>query len=202
MKKHSNEKKYVLAIYPNSKGFGFAVLEDVEHLINWGTKYALADKNARCVSQVSDLIDRYDPGVLVLERAAAKGSRRCARIRELIADLRKLASRKNVITRSFSRQSVREALSESGAFTKDEIAAEIAGRFPELAHRLPPRRKLWMPEDNRMNIFDAVAWGLTFFHRKESSGAVANAKVKEGIPSGYVVAHLGEFSAAHAHCRP
>ena len=42
--------------------------------------------------------------------------------------------------------------------TKHMLAEIIAKRFPEeLGSRLPPKRKPWMSEDFRMNIFDAVA---------------------------------------------
>ena len=49
---------------------------------------------------------------------------------------------------------------------KREIAQSIAREFPELEPRLPPVRRIWMSEDARMNIFDAVALGMTFFHTK------------------------------------
>jgi hypothetical protein len=35
--------------------------------------------------------------------------------------------------------------------------------LPELAPYRPPRRKLWMSEDDRMAIFDAAALAATFF---------------------------------------
>jgi hypothetical protein len=53
-----------------------------------------------------------------------------------------------------------------GASSKQEIAAAIANRFPELAPRLPRFRKPWMSEDYRMSIFDAVALGLIYFKTK------------------------------------
>jgi Holliday junction resolvasome RuvABC endonuclease subunit len=72
--------------------------------------------------------------------------------------------KREVKVRSFSRAKVKQAFSESGASNKHEIATTIAGRFPELAPRLPRFRKPWMSEDYRMSIFDAVALGVTFFH--------------------------------------
>ena len=43
---------------------------------------------------------------------------------------------------------------------KETIAAKVAERFPELRPYLPPPRKPWMSEDERMNVFDAVGLGL------------------------------------------
>jgi hypothetical protein len=56
-----------------------------------------------------------------------------------------------------------KALAErmDGRGTKHALAEIIAKRFPEeLGSRLPPKRKPWMSEDSRMNIFDAVALAL------------------------------------------
>ena len=108
------------------------------------------------MARVSALIDRYRPDVLVMEAAGRNGSRRCARIRELISDLRKLATKKKVATRSFSRRGVRETFADSGAVTKYEIATEITQQFPELGQVLPPPRRLWMPEDKRMAVYTIV----------------------------------------------
>ncbi len=43
-------------------------------------------------------------------------------------------------------------------------AAAIAGRFPELAPRLPRTRTLTMSEQYQMPVFDAMAFALTFFY--------------------------------------
>jgi hypothetical protein len=41
------------------------------------------------------------------------------------------------------------------------LAEILATRFPEeLAPRLPPKRKPWISEDYRMDIFDAVALAI------------------------------------------
>ena len=101
--------------------------------------------------------------MIVVEDYAGKGSRRCRRVQGLINDISKLAAKKKIKVRSFSRVKVKQAFSESGASNKYEIAMAIAKRFPELAPRLPRFRKPWMSEDYRMSIFDAVAFGLAFF---------------------------------------
>jgi hypothetical protein len=50
---------------------------------------------------------------------------------------------------------------ESHGKTKRDRAVAIAEAFPELASRLPRVRRPWMSEDERMNIFDAMALALT-----------------------------------------
>lgn len=174
MNNDSPKQKRVLALDPSPRGFGFAVLEGQNSLIDWGIKEARSsDRNVACLNQIKDLIARYEPDVIVVEDFAGAGSRRCARIQELISQILRLAARNQIKARSFSRSSVRKAFSGIGANTKHQIATAIAVRFPELAPRLPPHRKCWMSEDSRMSVFDAVAFGLTFFHFRHKQKSAA-----------------------------
>ena len=155
----------VLAIDPSTRGFGFAILEGPNRLIDWGVKETKTDKKRRTLKQIDDLIAVYLPSVIVVEDYAGKGSRRCRRIERLINDISKLASKRQIKVRSFSRARVKQTFAECGASNKQEIAIVIANRFPELVPRLPRFRKPWMSEDYRMSIFDAVALALTFFFK-------------------------------------
>jgi Holliday junction resolvasome RuvABC endonuclease subunit len=162
---NSNDKR-VLAIDPSTRGFGFAVLEGPNRLIDWGVKETKTDKRQRSQKLIADLIEQYQPSVIVVEDYAAKGSRRCGRVCDLINDISKLAMNRNVKVKSFSRLKVRQAFAEAGAKNKYEIALAIAKRFQELAPRIPRFRKPWMSEDYRMSIFDAVALAVTFLRLK------------------------------------
>jgi hypothetical protein len=115
----------------------------------------------------------YQPSVLVVEDYAAKGSRRCGRVRELIDEISKHAVTRNVKVRSFSRLKLKQAFVEADAKNKYEIAITIAKRFPELAPRLPRFRKPWMSEDYRMSIFDAVALGIRFVNQERVKSIAA-----------------------------
>src|SRR5438093_11912053 len=92
----------VLAIDPSTRGFGFAVLEGPNRLIDWGVKETKKNKNARTLKLIEDLIDLYLPSVMVVEDYAGKGSRRCRRIQGLINDISKLATKRKIRVRSFS----------------------------------------------------------------------------------------------------
>ena len=50
------------------------------------------------------------------------------------------------------------------AVTKYEIATAISQSLPEFPPQLPPERKIWLPEDYRMSIFDAVSLIFTHFY--------------------------------------
>ena len=156
----------ILAIDPATRGFGFAVLEGSQRLIDWGVKDTKTDKKRRTLKLVGELIEWYRPGVIVLEDTSTQASRRCSRVTRLIDEIAQLALKSNVRVKRISKGKVKEVFAECPAQTKCEIALGIAKRFPELAPRVPPFRKPWMSEDYRMSIFDAVGFGLTFFEPK------------------------------------
>src|SRR2546426_11362669 len=86
----------VLAIDPSTRGFGFAVLEGPNRLIDWGVKETKKNKKARSLKLIEELMDRYQPSVIVVEDYAEKGSRRCRRIQGLINDISKLELKKKI----------------------------------------------------------------------------------------------------------
>jgi Holliday junction resolvasome RuvABC endonuclease subunit len=162
------------AVYPSTRGFGYAVFDGPEILVDWGVRSIRgARKNPRSLKKIQDLLALYPPDALVLEDYRGEGSRRSRRIEKLTDAAAELAAKGRIPVATFSRGEVRTAFAEAGAATKAEIAHAIADEFPELEPRLPPVRKLWMSEDVRMNIFDAVALGMTFFHTKESAKRAA-----------------------------
>jgi Holliday junction resolvasome RuvABC endonuclease subunit len=157
-------QRRVFAVNPCTRGFGFAVLEGPETLLDWGRKEVRNNKHTRSLQQINDLIEYYHPDVLVIEDYQDRSCRRCVRVRELIRDITALAGEKKVRTRSFSHREVRQAFSTSGAITKYAISGVIVERLPVLVPWRPPFRKPWMSESHRASIFDAVALALTFFH--------------------------------------
>jgi len=151
----------ILAIDPSPKGFGYVVIESPSRLVDWGLKEARDEKNSRCLRQIEGLARLYAPTLIVIENIRARDSRRSARVRELLAAILPLARNMKITVRALSKSELRHHFEAQGAATKDEIAQNIAERFPELALRLPPARKPWNSPDPRMAIFVAMALALT-----------------------------------------
>lgn len=157
--------KRVLAIDPTTRGFGYVVLEGPERLIDWGTRETCGDKHAGCLKLAAEMMDRYEPDVLVMEDPTGRDARRCRRVRELIGAIGAAAREQRCTTRGISRSQIHKTFGPSAARTKHQIASAIAEQFPELAPRLPPVRKPWMSEDARMSIFDAMGLALTYYRK-------------------------------------
>ncbi|MBU6402326.1 MAG: hypothetical protein KGS61_18570 [Verrucomicrobia bacterium] len=157
----------MLAIYPASRGFGYAVMESPENLIDWGVKSANGRKNAVCLAQTRELIRFFGPTVLVIEDHRRKGSRRCLRVQSLLESLGRLANHEGVKVRGISPAKVRRTFTPWGAVTKHQRAVVLADRLPELAHHLPPVRKPWMPQDHWTPVFEALALAVAFLEPRD-----------------------------------
>jgi Holliday junction resolvasome RuvABC endonuclease subunit len=182
----SENQSRVLAIDPACRGFGYAVLEGPNYLLDYGMADNRRNKNAASLREIVRLIDYWQPDVLAIEDYTAKGSRRGIRVQDLLLRIRRLASTKRLKAIGLSRLRLRDAFAVEDAHTKHQIATAIAGRLPELAQWLPPQRKCWMTEDYRMPIFDAVALAITLFHVRagRSSLRTASAGILTGSPRG------------------
>lgn len=152
----------VLSIDPTSRGFGFAVLEGSDRLIDWGVVQARTGNNRQCLNRIDRLIERYRPCTLVIEETRRE-SRRGPRVRQLLISIKKLAAKRRMKLKAVLQRQVRLLSSQTGATTKYGIAELIAKRFPELAPHLPPPRKPWNSEAEMMAVFDAVAFALTLY---------------------------------------
>lgn len=144
----------MLAIDPTSRGFGFVILETPDRLLDWGLRQRLAHS----VTDLRALLDFYRPHILVVENCSAPGARRGERARQLIAEATAMAiAEPRIAVRTIAAHDVRRAFKTLSATNKSAMAATLVEQFPELAPHLPRRRKIWMSEDERMAVFDALA---------------------------------------------
>jgi Holliday junction resolvasome RuvABC endonuclease subunit len=157
-----NTPTRIFAIDPTTKGFGYAVFELPFRLVEWGLARVTGEKHAGAVLRFEQLLARFRPDAVVLEDAEAPGSRRQLRVRRLIEALTKLARERGIAVYTIARSAVLKCFSSAdNVATKQSIARNLAGRFPELAEQLPPPRKLWQTEHERMSVFDALALAVT-----------------------------------------
>ena len=159
----------VLAIYFQTKGFGFVVLEHW-FPIDWGTPEVVGpDREKRCLKHIDALLKLHTPDVVVLQNTTKTGTRRAPRIQALNRRTLELAKRCGVPVHMYSRREVLDFFAGLGATTKQQIAETIAEYIPVLSLYVPPPRKPWKTADPRMGIFDATA--LVCTHLQSSGGA-------------------------------
>ena len=159
-----NKSIRILAIAPLSRGLGYAVMEGSDKLVACGNKAILRDKNGKALAWVNRFIQFYQPDVLVLPNVTAADTRRATRIKTLHRKIVAWAGKLQLKLRLVSVTQVRTQLLGAAKGTKFDVARTLAEKFPtELGQRLPPKRRPWMSEDPRMDIFDAVGMAVAFW---------------------------------------
>jgi hypothetical protein len=171
----------VLAIDPFSRGVGFAVFEGPDGLVDWGLKTTGRADSSKAVSAIEALIDRFRPDVLALENWESAGARRCDRI-DLLLNHIASTERNRVRVRLISPREIRAIGPLPAVGTKYGRACFLTERFPELLAFLPPVRKPWMSEDERMSIFDAVAFAVACFPRRSEVPEPPSADLEDVSP--------------------
>jgi hypothetical protein len=166
----SSSPTRVLAIDPIPKGITFAVVEGDYLLLDWGFRIRQGETK-RLLERVEDLISRYEPDYLVVEDFEGDGSHRRPSAEKMIRALQRLAKRRGLRCRVFSREEIRQAF-PADMRTRSRIAECLIERHPELGDTLPPPRKWYESgEDERMSIFDAVSLVNAFLVERKRRSA-------------------------------
>jgi hypothetical protein len=161
---HEHQPHYVLSVYPSSRGFAFVLFEGPESPYDWGIKEIRKKrKNDFSLKHIQKLVERYRPDGLVIEDYEEKGSKRSDRIRGLYKTIEHFATTEHIEVFRYSRSIIRDCFAHVGARTRYEIAQAIARQIPAFSHRLPKLRKIWMSEDPKQSLFDAIALGIVHY---------------------------------------
>jgi len=173
---HPNEKR-ILAIDLRSRSFGFVVFEGPARLSDWGVRSFRQGVNAvRIPADVkfAALMDEFSPSTIVVRKELVE-SRKKAEVRQALAIQ---AEKCRIPVRLLTFRAVKNSFVGSNR-NKYTVAAAVVEQLPELASRLPDKRKIWKSEDYRMSIFDAAALGVAYFNRHKPSHEVQSTEASK-----------------------
>lgn len=159
-------RKYprVLALHLSGNGVAFCVFDAPCSLYDWGHKHIKRrDRDTQTLAIVQHLLHRFTPDAVVIEDIAACGARRSPRVCQLYRDIEALADEHAIDVFAYPWEAVFRAYAGGRPENRHEIAVLTAKLLPMIARRLPPKRRLWMPQDPRQSLFDAAALGVTYF---------------------------------------
>lgn len=153
----------MLAVHPTSKGFGWALFEGPQALVHWGIASARGDRSTTSMKRFQQLLDQYQPTILLLEKFAGPGVRRNDRLRDLAASMQGTATSRDMGTHIYSRADIGRLVAGNPKTTRHKVALAVSERLPFLKMRLPNERKVWESEKERQCLFDAVALGIAHY---------------------------------------
>ena len=90
----NKRKRTVLAIYPNSTGFGYAVMEDALTPLEAEVVRINPICNTKALKRIKEKIDFFEPSIIVLEDPEGKFSVKSLRVKKLIRSVLQHAKQK------------------------------------------------------------------------------------------------------------
>jgi hypothetical protein len=167
---HHSHVNRIVSLDIRSKTLAYAVLDGPLQLIDFGVSGSTHPGFQ--ASRVEKLVRKFQPSVIVL-RKVPKGSKRDnPAVQVAIKTIRSEARRLSVPLVSIEKRLIDQMFRLHCKPTKYQIAQLLSVCFPALRWYMPSQRKIWMPEDRRMQYFDATALGLAYFASKRDANAV------------------------------
>lgn len=151
----------ILGLASTTRGFAFAVTEAPDRLADWGLRSTPVSKTATR-QRVEVVLRRARPLFVAFEPEAGRRKRHRGRLfGEVVTSV---CSAYGIMMLAVESQETR-ALADVTHPTKWDVADVMAERFPELAPKLPARRKPWQGEDDRIGLFVALATASAAWER-------------------------------------
>jgi hypothetical protein len=147
----------LLALEIRPRKAGFAVL-DGSTLLDWGvTTYG---PKIPAMRRITSLLDLHAPSIIVTRRRPR--SKYGLNVAKIVQSIKRGVQRRSIRVESLDADRIRAFFKQRGCAGKHKTAALLAEWFPELAWRLPPKRKPWQSEPHNALLFDAAAIAAVF----------------------------------------
>lgn len=109
--------------------------------------------------KLKPILDLHAPGLVVVRKRRANPEIEKA-LMPVMQALREEVVSRSIGMRFVTAETVKQFFAARGCRNKHQIATVIAEWYPELAWRLPPKRKPWQSEPHSAALFDAAAAGV------------------------------------------
>jgi hypothetical protein len=166
---HSTANR-IMSLDIRSKTLAYAVLDGPLHLIDFGV--GRSTQRGFHSGRVEKLVTKFQSDVIVLRKVPAGSKRDNPAVRAVITSIRTKARCLSIPVVSIEKRSIDQTFQGYCKPTKYQIALLLSACYPALRWYTPRKRKIWMPEDRRMQYFDAAALGLTYFASKRNTEVV------------------------------
>jgi hypothetical protein len=156
---HITERRSVVGIDVTTKGLAYVFFEN-GRLIEWQN---LGRREGSTLALVDRIVDGCAADIIVVEDPDADSCHLGDRARAVLRDIRRHVRARGLHLRTVPRGEVSAAWLARGKHNKQKVASAIAEVFPELGPLVPPPRRNFDPEAERMNLFDALSLVLHLF---------------------------------------
>ena len=166
--KESHNHQMVIALFPRTYGFGYAIFDGPLDPLDWGlNRPRNLLKRQENLRRIKELVEFYQPDQIVIDAGPKSGTKEHNRTNALIKDILNFAKNSGIAAHTYTPDRVKAAFQNLKPNTKYERAKRIVEWLPVLSSRLPRKHKPWMREDYRLGIFEAIALALAFYYHNE-----------------------------------
>jgi len=138
----------MLSLAFTAKRMGYVFLNEAQ-LIEWRVSEKATRSPHDAAGTAQELINLFQPEVVVTEKIAVASCRKGTNARSLIAATQRLAAENYVLDISVERT--------QDHANKYAEALFLAARYPELMPWVPQKRQAWQTEPHRMVMFEALS---------------------------------------------
>ena len=164
---HQSLDNRIVSLDVRSTTLAYAVLDGPLQLLDFGVSGST--RRGVQTSRVEKLVRKFQPQVIVLRKVPSGSRRDNPAVQAAIKSIRSQASRLSVPVVSIEKRLIDQIFRPHCKPTKHQIALLLSSYFPALRWYMHRKRKIWMPEDRRMQYFDAAALGLAYFASEEDA---------------------------------
>ena len=159
--KTANTKSTVLALYPNARAIGYAVMDTPVRVKSSNYRYLSPKDPEAYLEYIAYIIRRFDPQVILIESEVTRNQSRGKRMQKLFYKIEGLIEEMGYPIQHYSRKNIADTFN---GLNKPDIADVIIQQFPTYAHKRPPERMSTDGgESPAWSEFDALSMVMTHF---------------------------------------
>jgi hypothetical protein len=149
-----------LAVEIRAGRLGYAAFEAPKQMLDCGAAWFNSPAVARL--RVAKLLRIFRPSVVVLRTVSPRAPHQNAFRRPIARIACSEATKLSIRVSKMTGRALKAYFESNSCRNKHDLAVLLATWFPEIAWRLPQRRKFYEPEARSMLYFDAAALGAAF----------------------------------------
>jgi hypothetical protein len=180
---HQSLDNRIVSLDVRSKTLAYAVLDGPLQLLDCGVSRSA--RRGFQTGRLEKLVRKFQPQVIVLRKVPSGSRRDNPAVQAAIKNIRSQSRRLSVPVVSVEKRFIDQIFRPHCKPTKHQIALLLSAYFPALKWYMPSKRKIWMPEDRRMQYFDAAALGLAYFASLGDSEAVQKSLAESASRIGF-----------------
>jgi hypothetical protein len=162
----SVEPTKVLAIYPCTRGFSYAVMENPLKLLEFNLISPKKFDKEKLLDAMKRIIETHKPITLVMENCNSKYCRKGKRTKNLIQEISYWAKKKHIPVKFYSRDQVRNVFERWKAYTKYEIAIVLSRNIAELQQYIYDKPRYPERDNNISSLFSSISLAVTNYYLK------------------------------------